>query len=287
MEDILLTIEQKIIKLSKGQKKIAYYILGNYDKVAFMTAFKLAQEVDVSESTVVRFATEIGLDGYPDFQRHLKDVVKTKLTALQRIEVTNKIYKGQEIYRDVILNDIDKIKKTLEKIKEEDFKKAVNIILNSKNIYIIGSRSSFPISSFLHYYLKLMLKNVYLVNAYSTNVVLEDILDIGEDDLAIGITFPRYSKSTINGLIYARDMKANTISITDSDKSPIYEISDHSLLCNSDMTTFVDSLVSPICVINALLYGLGLEKENELKNRFNKLEDIWDKSEIYTGDSGL
>lgn len=284
MSNILTKIEKRIPKLSKGQKKIAFFILENYDKVAFMTASKVALEVDVSESTVVRFAMEIGFEGYPSFQKNLKEVVKTKLTSLQRIEITNTIFKTDDFYKEVMLSDIDKIKKTLDIITEEDFKLAADMILNSKNIYIIGSRSSFPISSFLHYYLKLMLKNIYLVNAYSTNVVLEDILDIEENDLAIGIAFPRYSKSTINGLIYAKDMGANILSITDSKASPLNLLSDHSLLCNSDMTTFVDSLIAPISVINALLYGLGLKKENELSSRFNKLEDIWDKSEIYTGE---
>lgn len=284
MNDILFKIEQRLPRLSKGQKKIAYYTLDNYDKVAFMTAAKLALEVNVSESTVVRFAMEIGFDGYPDFQKNLKEIVKTRLTSFQRIEITNSIFKSKDIYKEVMLSDIDKIKKTLENVEENDFKKAVDMILNSENIYIIGSRSSFPISSFLHYYLKLILKNVYLVNAFSTNVVLEDILDITRGDLAIGIAFPRYSKSTINGIMYAKDMGANIFCITDSEKSPMNILADHSILCNSDMTTFVDSLIAPISVINAILYGLGIEKEKELRDRFNKLEDIWDKSEIYTGE---
>ncbi|MGL5972491.1 MAG: MurR/RpiR family transcriptional regulator [Oscillospiraceae bacterium] len=284
MNNILILIDSRIHRFSKGQKKIANYVLSYYDKAAFMTASQLANEVNVSDSTVVRFATELDLDGYPSFQKELKELIKTNLTSSQRVEVTNSIFKNGDVVKKVLYSDIEKIKKTANDIDEVDFKNAVSAVLNSKDIYIVASRSSFALSNFFYYYMKMMFCNVYLINAVSTNVVLEEIIDISSKDLLIGITFPRYSKATIKGVRYAKSKDAKILSITDGLNSPICDYSDYNLLCNSDMTSFVDSLVSPMSVINALLVCLGHEKSEELQKRFNKLEDIWNRNDIYSKD---
>lgn len=284
MKNVLATIEERMVNFSKGQKRIGRFIIDHYDKAAFMTAKKLGDKVGVSESTVVRFATEIGFDGYPHLQRELNEVVKRNLTAAERMEVANEILGYDDIVHKVLTADIDKIKRTQEDIDVKEFDKAVQAILKAKRIYIIGLRSANTLASFLAYYLKLIYHDIVLVNAASPNQVFEEILSIEEGDLAIAITFPRYSKTTVQATKYAKENGAQVLAITDNEDAPVCSNANIKLFAKSDMVSFVDSLVAPMSLLNALIVAVGTLEQEELSKKFKKLEDIWDEYQVYQKD---
>ncbi len=279
--DLLKLISEKLPKLSKGQKLIASYILEHYEKAAYMTASKLGALVGVSESTVVRFASELGFEGYPELQYSLQELIRTKLTTLQRIEITNDRIGDADLLEKVLVSDIDNIKRTLDRVDRDSFNRAVDAMINAKTIYIIGMRSSSAIADFLFFYLNLIFSNVRLVRTTSGSEVFEQILRISKDDVIVGISFPRYSKRIINALEYAKSQSAHVIALTDSAVSPIAAHADDLLLAKSDMASFVDSLVAPLSIINALIVAIGKKKQNEVSSTFEKLENIWDEYEVY------
>lgn len=279
--DILSMISHKVDQLSKGQKLIARYILDHYDKAAFMTASKLGIIVGVSESTVVRFAFELGYDGYPGLQKALQEMIRNRLTAVQRIEVANEQLGTEEILDKVLNLDIEKIRKTLEETSREDFNGAVTSIAAARNIYILGSRSAAALARFMSFYFSLMFQNVKLVHTTSQGEMFEQILRVNENDIMIGISFPRYSKQTAMALHFGRTNGAKIIAITDSPSSPLVRESDFFLQARSDMASFVDSLVAPLSLINALVVAVGLNKTEEIKTTFDRLESIWDEYEVY------
>lgn len=279
--DLFNIINENLSNFSKGHKRIADYILNYYDKAAYMTAAKLGLTVGVSESTVVRFATELGYDGYPNLQRALQDMMRNKLTSVQRIEVTSNQIGNNDIFEKVLNMDIDKIKRTLEESSREDFYGAVDTIINAKKIYIIGARSASALARFLAYYFNLMFENATFVNAASTSEMFEQIMRINENDVLIGISFPRYSTQTVKALQYASSNGAKVIAITDSKASPLANGADHLLLARSDMASFVDSLVAPLSLINALIVAIGIKKRDEVSHNFEMLEDIWEKYDVY------
>lgn len=279
--DLLKLIGEKLPKLSKGQKRIASYILEHYEKAAYMTAAKLGALVGVSESTVVRFASELGFEGYPELQHSLQEIIRTKLTTLQRIEITNDRIGDADLLEKVLVSDIDNIKRTLDRVDRASFNSAVDAMINAKNIYIIGMRSSSAIADFLFFYLNLIFPNVRLVRTTSGSEVFEQILRISKDDVIVGISFPRYSKRIINALEYAKSQSAHVIALTDSAVSPIAAHADDLLLAKSDMASFVDSLVAPLSIINALIVAIGKKKQSEVSATFEKLENIWDEYEVY------
>ena len=279
--DLPTQIEQRMPKFSKGQKQIAAYILAHYDKAAYMTAAKLGTLVGVSESTVVRFALELGLDGYPELQHSLQELIRTRLTALQRIEITNDRIGDADLLEKVLVSDIDKIKRTLEEIDRTSFNDAVDALIGAKMIYIIGMRSSSSLANFLYFYLNLIFPHVRLVRTTSGSEIFEQILRISEEDAIVGISFPRYSKRIINAMEYAKSQGAHVIALTDSASSPIVAHADDVLLAKSDMASFVDSLVAPLSIINALIVAIGKKKQDEVAATFEKLENIWDEYEVY------
>lgn len=279
--DLLTVIAERLPKLSKGQKQIAAYMLEHYDKAAYMTAAKLGTVVGVSESTVVRFATELGFEGYPELQRSLQELIRTKLTALQRIELTNDRIGDSDLLEKVLESDIDKIRRTLDEVDRDSFNRAVDSLIGARMIYIIGMRSSSSIASFLFFYLNLIFPHVRLVRTTSGSEIFEQILRISKDDVIIGISFPRYSKRIINALEYAKSQSAHVIALTDSAASPIAAAADDLLLAKSDMASFVDSLVAPLSIVNALIAAIGRKKHTELCETFERLENIWDEYEVY------
>ncbi len=279
--DILHHIQEMMPTLSKGQKAIGQYMLDHYDKAAYMTAFKLGSIVNVSESTVVRFAIELGFEGYPDLQHSLRELIRTRLTSLQRIEIANDRIGDNEILDKVINYDIDKMKSTLDSISREAFNDSVDMILNAKTVYIMGVRSSAPLAQFMYYYFNMILPSVKLINTTGRSETFEQLLRLTSDDLFIGITFPRYSKRIIQAMEYAKGNGASTVSITDSEISPVAPLSDKLLVARSDMASFVDSLVAPLSIINAMIVALGKKKKDELTDVFGRLEEIWDKYEVY------
>ncbi|EMS73251.1 MurR/RpiR family transcriptional regulator [Ruminiclostridium cellobioparum] len=284
--DLINIIQQKYDDFSKGQKLIANYIVNHYDKAAYVTAAKLGEIVGVSESTVVRFAIELGFDGYPKLQKVLQELIKSKLTAVQRIEVSSNRINEDNILKSVMQSDMDKIKITLEQIDNSDFNNIVETILGAKRIFILGVRSSAPLASFLGFYFNLIFDNVRLVHTTSVSEMFEQIIRARAGDVVIGVSFPRYSKRTINAMQFAKKQGVKTIALTDSAESPVAKSADLSLLARSDMASFVDSLVAPLSLINALIVAIGMRRKNEVYNTFEKLEKIWDEYQVYEKDDG-
>lgn len=280
-KDILSVLQDQRPGFSKGQKRIADYILTSYDKAAFMTASRLGKTVNVSESTVVRFAAELGYDGYPAMQRALREMIRNKLTAMQRIEVSNDRMGNEDILPMVMHADAENIRLTMEEVDKVSFDHAVNALLEARKIYIMGVRSASALSSFLGFYFNMMFENVVVAHTNSSSELFEQILRIGQGDVIIGISFPRYSKRTVKAMQYAKDRGATAIAITDSEVSPLVETADHVLLAKSDMASFVDSLVAPLSLVNALIVAVSRKKGAELAETFGKLEKIWDEYEVY------
>nr|WP_253287483.1 MurR/RpiR family transcriptional regulator [Clostridium bornimense] len=280
-QDLMRTIQVKFPRLSKGQKLIAEYILKQYDKAAFMTAAKLGDSVGVSESTVVRFANELGFSGYPKLQKALQELIKNKLTTVQRIELSNNYITMENALKGVLKSDMENIRVTLEKINPKTFDEVVNCIFNAKRIYIIGLRSSTALAEFLGFYLNLILDNVKVV-AYGVSDIFEQMINISKDDLVIGIGFPRYAARTIEALNYAHGKGTKVVAITDSLLSPLATKSDYTLIAQSNMASFVDSLVAPLSVINALIIAVGLREKEKISSIFSGLEDIWEEYKVYS-----
>lgn len=280
-KDILVLIQNEMKGFSKGQKLIANYILDSYDKAAFMTASKLGKTVKVSESTVVRFAAELGYDGYPAMQKALQEMIRNKLTAVQRIEVSNDRMSNHDILPVVMHADAENIRLTLEEIDRNSFDASVEAILSARKVYILGVRSAYALSSFLGFYFNMMLENVVAVHTNSSSELFEQILRIGERDVILGISFPRYSKRTLKAMGYAKERGATVVAITDSNTSPLAGIADYTLLAKSDMVSFVDSLVAPLSLVNALIAAVSRKKGSEMEGTFRTLEQIWDEYQVY------
>ena len=277
-------MNEKYSSMSKGQKLLATYITDNYDKAVFLTAEKLGRIVGVSESTVVRFATFLGYKGYPEFQKALEELVRNKLNSIQRMEVTYGRISQSQILETVLQSDAEKIKNTLEHIDQNAFELALDIILNAKHIYIIGIRSCAPLASFLAFYFNLMFDNVHLLHTNNSSELFEQMVRISQDDVIIGISFPRYSMRTLKAMEFANNRSAKVITLTDSIHSPMNLYSSCNLIAKSDMASIVDSLVAPLSVINALIVALCMRKQTEVVQTLEMLEDIWDEYQVYEND---
>lgn len=281
MSKLLSQIETVYPTLSKSHKKIADFILNNYEKAACYTAAKLGTETDISESTVVRFATHLGYEGYPEFQEALQEDIKGKLTTLQRMEVSSLKLVDEDVLDKVMRNDRACIKETLETVSREDFEKAAKAINNADKIYILGVRSSAPLANFMYFYLKMVFDNVVLITSASSSEEFEQIFKIKKNDVCIAISFPRYSKQVVKTLEYTKEKGAKIIAITDSTTSPIAPLANYVLTAKSNMASFIDSLVAPLSLINALIVEASLEKRDEVLETFSELEGIWDKYDVY------
>lgn len=266
---------------SKGQRLISKYITEHYDKVAFMTASKLGATVGVSESTVVRFATEIGYGGYPQLQQAMQEMIRNKLTSVQRLEITSSNYSVEDLLDASLDQDIDIIRRTKENLSREQFYGAVEALTSAKTIYILGAGSSLALATFMEHYMSLIFSDVQLINATSEAQIFQQMVRINKEDAVIGISFPRYSKKAVKAIRYAGDRAASTIAITDSMLSPIAQKAQYTLLARSDMVSFVDSLVGPLSLINALIVTIAIKKKDEVSATLQTLEDIWDEYGIY------
>ena len=280
-KNLLREIEDKLPKFSKSQKIISKYILENYDKAAYMTASRLGSAVGVSESTVVRFALELGFEGYPEFQHSLQETVRIKLTSFQRMDVTNSLIGDGDLLSKVLNSDIDKIKRTIEEIDREAFDKSVDALVTAKNIYIVGLGSSAILASSLNHSLRMIFDNIRLIEASSADEIYAQIMNISPDDAVVAMSFPRYSKKLISAVNFAKDSGATVIALTDSVSSPIASFADNLLVARSDMASFADSLIAPLSVINALVVAVSRKKQDELRVRLQQLEKIWDEYNVY------
>ena len=279
--DILTAIQNQMPSFSKGQRLIARFILDFYDKAAFMTASRLGKTVNVSESTVVRFAAELGYDGYPSMQKALQEMIRGKLTSIQRMEVANDRIGDQDVLSTVLQADMEKIRLTLEETDREDFDQAVDAILSARRIYIVGARSAAALAEFLGFYFRLIFDEVVLVQTTSVSGTFEQMLRVGEKDVVIGISFPRYSSQTVQAMRFARDRGARVLAITDSAASPLTGTASVTLTAKSDMASFVDSLVAPLSLINALIVAVGRRKKTDVSRTFSTLEQIWSDYGVY------
>lgn len=281
--DIIKRIDTLYPTFSKGQKKLANAVLTEYEKVGYMTATRLGQHVGVSESTVVRFANELGFEGYGEFQDAVQELARMYLTPNERIDLTKcRIGNHSDIVEKVMESDMNKVRRTMERVNRTQFRRAVDTIIKARKIYIMGARSSEPLARFLQYNLSLIFDNVRLVLPMSTSEVFEQMLDVGAEDVLIAFSFPRYSTKMINAVKYAHDCSVKTIVFTDSDVSPLAAVGDFVLTAESDMASFMDSLVAPISLINAMVVELTSRCEHRIKDRFEKLERMWDNYGVYT-----
>ena len=280
--DILSNIQKNLPRFSKGQRLIAAYITDAYDKAAFMTASRLGKTVGVSESTVVRFAVELGYSGYPSMQKALQEVVRTKLTSVQRMEVINDLLGGSaDVVSMVLQSDMETLRQTGEALDREAFDRVVDQLMAARSIYIVGVRSSTALALVLNFYLRNMLDDVRLVESNAVSEMFEQLVHIGAEDVVIGISFPRYSSRTIQAMQFCRDLGAKVVALTDSDQAPAARVAGEVLIAKSDMVSIVDSLVAPLSLINALVVAVGRKKETDLSRTYAELEHIWEEYDVY------
>lgn len=284
MQDMIERLNQSGKRLSKGHRKIAQYIMEHYDKAVFMTASRLGESVGVSESTVVRFASALGYEGYPQLQRSLQELVSHRLTANQRFEMSTDI-RPDAALSTVLKSDMQNLRATLEELDQKVFEDVVHRLLKAKRIYVMGLRSAAPLAQFMGYYLNYIFDEVHLVSSGVTDV-FEEIFRVEQEDVLVGISFPRYSTRTLEAMRFAKRRGAQVVAITDGPMSPLSEIADACLTAHTDMASFVDSLAAPLSVINALLVALGLHRKEELTQHFRQLESIWDAYSIYLEEEG-
>lgn len=280
-EDILSVLQHRASGFSKGQRVLANYITEAYDKAAFMTASRLGKTVGVSESTVVRFAVELGYDGYPSMQKAMQEMVLNRLTSVQRIEVANDRIGNQDVVSMVLQSDADKLRQTAELVSRDEFRTAVMRIRQARRIYILGARSAAPLANFLGYYLEFMFNNVRVITSSGASEVFEKLMGLNEEDVLIAFSFPRYSAATVKGAQYSRTTGATVIGFTDSRLSPLGQNSDLVLVAKSDMVSLVDTLVAPLSVVNALIVALTAGQEHVLSKKFDALERVWEEYSVY------
>ena len=274
-------IRQHSANFSKGQRMIARYIEEHSDQVAFMTAFKLGQTVGVSESTVVRFATEIGYSGYPALQQAMQEMIRSKMTSVQRLERTSRTIPMDRLLDEVLDQDIDILKRTKENLDREAFYRAADALVNAKTVYVLGAGSSLALATFMAHYLRLVFDTVHLVEATSEATILQQMVHVGEGDAVIAISFPRYSKKAVKTMKYASSQKATTVAITDSPLSPLAQSASHVLLARSDMVSFVDSLVGPQSLVNAQIGTGACLRLDVVSDTLRRIEGIWDEYGVY------
>lgn len=282
--DIISRMNNKYARMSKSHKAIAAYIFDYYEQAVFMTAAKLGDTIGVSESTVVRFATGIGYDGYPEFQRVLEEWVKNKLNNVQKVGAKYGKNTQSEILSSVLNSDIERIQDTIANLDPVAFSAAVDTILSADTVYLVGLRSCEPLAEFLNFYLNMIRGQVILIKTTSVTELFEQMLRINEKDAIVGISFPRYSMRTLKAMEFANDRNAKVITITDSIHSPMNLYSSCNLLARSDMVSIVDSLVAPLSVINALVVALCLRCPETVRKNLERLEEVWNNYQVYLND---
>lgn len=279
--DVLHRIRTQMATFSKGQRQIADYILENYDKAAFLTASRLGQMTRLSESTVVRFAAELGYDSYHEMQRALQELIRGRLTSVQRIQASHERINGADTVGEVMQRDMDTIHAAIENVDRAEFNRAVDMLLQARRIYILGVRSSSFLAGYLNFYLHLICKNVTLVQSFAAGEIYEQMVHIEPGDVLIGISFPRYSITAVNAVHFARDRGADVIAITDSTLSPLYAASSAALMVRSDMISFVDSMAAPLSLLNALIAEVGRRKPEDVAGIFADMEQVWNKYGVF------
>lgn len=271
-------IQETYRNMSTNQRLIANYILQHYDKAAFLTAQQLGETLGISESTVIRFALFLEYEGYPQLHRALQDMIKNKISTVERLQLSLD-NTDTNIPEKVLTTEIHNLKRTMEELDPKEFDTMVDEILQARNIYIISLRSASAVGRFLFFYLHLLLNNCRFIDG--SGLFFEELSTIGPQDLAIGISFPRYTRQTIEGLKYAQERGACTLAITDSVTSPLARHARHTLLAHSEMASFIDSFVAPLSLVNALIIAVGTRDNEKTAATLAQLEDIWEAFMIY------
>lgn len=280
--NLMSNIKSNFNSFSKGQKRIAQFIIDHYDKAAFMTAAKIGERVDVSESTVVRFATTLGYSGFPEMQKALQVLIKNKLTTVQRIGLNDDVNSDNlKLHKKILKNEMNSIRYVFDHFDMEALDKATELILNTNRVFVLGLRTSSTLANYLGFYLDVALDDVKVLNNSGVNSLYEEIIRINEDDLLIVISYPRYSKTTIDAARFVKEHNAKIVAITDTEESPVYALADASLLAKSNIVSFVDSLVVPLAIINNLIINISLREKEEIVEYYNRLEELWDNNGIY------
>lgn len=279
--DLITHIKREMAGFSKGQRRIATYILEHYDEAAFMTAYRLGETVGVSESTVVRFATELGFSGYPQLQKAVQKLIRSKLTSVQRVEVSRLRMRDDEVLDSVMSYDMANIRQTLEEMPRDVFEEAVQALVGARHVYVFGAGSCRALAQFAAFYLKLLLPDVRLINTSGETEILEELYAISPEDALLVVSFPRYSSRSVKATHFAHSRGAKVVAVTDSILSPVAQLSTSLLLAHSDMPTVVDSLAAPLSVINALLVAISLKRADENRDRLTELENLWEAYQIY------
>ncbi|MBQ7599867.1 MAG: MurR/RpiR family transcriptional regulator [Clostridia bacterium] len=280
--DLIEMMEASMKSFSKSHRKIARFFIDNYAKAAYMTASELGAAVGVSESTVVRFATEMGCNGYPEFQAQARENVKMRLTSVQRVDEANGRMEGRDVLEMILTADMERIKSTLATIDRKEFVTAINMMMEAENIYILGMRASAMLAEYMRYYFGFLFDNVKVIQPTGGSEIFESLLKIHEGDVFVGISFPRYTKRIVNATEYASKAGAKVIALTDSKYSPIVPHSDVALLAKSEMASFADSLVAPMSLINAMIAYIGKIKHEQVTETLGKLEQVWREYDVYT-----
>ena len=280
-DNVLQTIQAGMGSFSKGQKRIAQYIQDNYDKAAFMTASRLGEATQVSESTVVRFAAQLGYEGYPEMQKALQELIRGRLTSIQRIQASRELIVGHDILSTVMQRDMESIHTAIDRLDRSAFDSVVERLMGAKHIYILGVRSSAYLAGYLHFYFHMIFPNVTLVQNVAGGEIFEQMVRIGPEDVLVGISFPRYSMQAVSAVEFARSRGAGVVAITDSKVSPLYKVADASLLVRSDMISFVDSMTAPLSLLNALIVAVGQQKHEEVSCTFSEMERVWSTYSIF------
>lgn len=284
IKDIFSLIRENYKQMSKSHKKLADFILGHYEKAVFMTASKIGEELGISESTVVRFPSVLGIEGYPEFQQALAEFLQSRLSRMEKLDAKFGHGNQSEIICEVLKSDIDKLQNTMESLDTESFERAVASIMKADHVYIMGLRSNEPLASFLHFYIHMIRGNVTLLGTTSMTETFEQMIRISEKDCFIGISFPRYSMRTLKAMEFASARNANIIALTDNDHSPLCMYSSCNLLAKSDMVSVVDSLVAPLSVINALIVAMVMHSPEQVKQNLDLLEETWNNYQVYMND---
>jgi len=280
-KNVINLIKSKYFNLSKSQKRISDYILKNNQKVAFMTAKELSNESQVSESTVVRYAIALGFNGYPELIESIQDNIKSKLTTIERFDLsTSTNSKGEDSFKNIMRNDIENIRSTIKQNSQETIDLIADELAKSNRIYILGLRSSKVLANYLHYYISLIFNETFVKEVDSQNV-FDDLVNLKPGDVLVAIAFPRYSKLTIEALKYAKDNNITVIALTDSSLSPLNEYSKYTLLADLSISTFIDSLVAPMSLLNLLITSISIRNKETVQQKFEKLEKVWDEYGIF------
>lgn len=279
--DILSQIHNSMKRFSKGQRRIAAYILESYDKAAFMTASALGKIADVSESTVVRFATQLGYEGYPEMQRALQNVVRSRLNSVQRMDIATDRIGQRDLLTTIMHADATHVLATMEQLDRTAFEGAVEALVTARRVYIMGVRSSSALALFLGHYLQYILEDVHIITSSSEGEALDHMARVSAQDTAIAITFPRYCRSTHAAIQYCHQAGARTIAITDGPTSPVSQYVDYLLEAQCDMASIADSLVAPMSLINAVIIAVTNRLRQETEEVFERLERIWEQNEVY------